>query len=143
MRAGEYKLEDLLLRSSKDRNLGEYKNHKVILKTGKFGPYLAWNSKNKSIGDDIDLETVTLDDVTSYLDEINETSTIIRIIDENTSIRVGKFGDYVFHKTTKAKNPVFIKLNEFIKLNGNDSYKTCDIKDLVNWLSKDKRFTRA
>ena len=41
-----------------------------------------------------------------------EKKTILRELDENTSVRNGKFGMYVFYKTEKMKKPKFININK-------------------------------
>ena len=35
---------------------------------------------------------------------------VVKVIDENSSIRKGKWGNYVFYKTKKMKKPRFIKM---------------------------------
>ena len=53
-------------------------------------------------------DKITLDDVKEYLD-----NKILRNINENLSIRKGKFGDYIYYKTAKMKKPQFYKFNKF------------------------------
>jgi hypothetical protein len=60
----------------------------------------------------------------------------VREIDDHTSVRTGKYGDYVFHKKPTWKKPRFLKLYDFIKLHGKDSYKTCEISVLRQWLAE-------
>ena len=48
------------------------------------------------------------------------------IIDKNTSIRTGKYGDYVYHKTSKMKKPRFYKLE----------IESRNIKDIKEYLQK-------
>jgi len=38
---------------------------------------------------------------------------------------------------------VFIKLAPFVKEHGADSYKTCPLETLVEWLSTDKRYRKG
>ena len=66
-------------------------------------------------------------------------SSIIRTIDDHTSVRRGKYGDYVFYKKPRWKKPLFIKLQGFIKENGEDSYKTCELPVLAEWLKTQKK----
>ena len=81
------------------------------------------------------MDDIVLDDVVDILCETKHPS-LIREIDENTSIRNGKYGHYVFHKKPDWKKPRFLKLNGFINEHGVDSYKTCDIKLLSDWLKE-------
>jgi len=54
---------------------------------------------------------------------------VIRIIDENTSIRKGKFGAYIYHKTKHMKSPQFFNMSKFKK-----GYVVCDLQDIKDWL---------
>ena len=129
---GEYSLEDILLQTNNGKNLGKYKNIDVILKNGKFGPYVEYNNQNKSIKNLL-FDDINLEDVISLLEE-SSTFGIIRKIDEDTSIRSGKYGDYIYHKKIKDKKPQFIKLNTFINKHGVNSYKTCEHKIIKDWI---------
>jgi hypothetical protein len=40
------------------------------------------------------------------------------------------------HKKPGWKKPRFLKLNEFIKEHGVNSYKTCDLNVLIKWLEE-------
>jgi len=55
---------------------------------------------------------------------------MIRDIDENTSIRNGKYGDYIYYKTEKMKKPKFINLKKF-----KEDYMNCDIELIKSWVS--------
>jgi DNA topoisomerase-1 len=56
---------------------------------------------------------------------------ILRTIDENTTIRYGRYGPYIFHKTQKMTKPSFIPLKGFAELHGN--YVTCDVAKIKEW----------
>lgn len=56
---------------------------------------------------------------------------ILRTIDENTTIRYGRYGPYIFHKTQKMTKPAFIPLKGFAELHGN--YITCDVAKIHEW----------
>ena len=57
--------------------------------------------------------------------------TFIRIINENLSIRNGKFGDYIFYKTKTMKKPKFFKLKGV-----KEDYKTCELSILIKWINE-------
>lgn len=61
---------------------------------------------------------------------------ILRTIDENTTIRYGRYGPYIFHKTAKMTKPAFIALKGFPELHGN--YITCDVTVLREWIEKEQ-----
>ena len=61
---------------------------------------------------------------------------ILRTIDENTTIRYGRYGPYIFHKTAKMTKPAFIALKGFPEKHGN--YITCDAAVLRVWIEKEQ-----
>jgi hypothetical protein len=60
---------------------------------------------------------------------------ILRTIDENTTIRYGRYGPYIFHKTQKMTKPTFVALKGFAELHGN--YVTCDVAKIHEWIATD------
>jgi len=60
-------------------------------------------------------------------------SQIVRVIDDNSSIRNGRFGPYIFYKTPKMSKPDFIPLKGFAQKNGD--YAKCDIAILKEWIT--------
>jgi DNA topoisomerase-1 len=58
---------------------------------------------------------------------------ILRTIDENTTIRYGRYGPYIFHKTQKMTKPAFVALKGFAELHGN--YITCDVAKIHEWIA--------
>jgi DNA topoisomerase-1 len=60
---------------------------------------------------------------------------ILRTIDENTTIRYGRYGPYIFHKTQKMTKPAFVALKGFPEAHGN--YITCDVAKIHEWISAD------
>ena len=109
------------------------------LKSGKFGFYIEWKDIKKSIEPEV-AEEMTLDDAIKLLSKNESTNlTIVRKIDDHTSIRVGKYGDYIFHKKKTMKTPKFYKLDDFVKDNKTEdgtemSYRTCDMSILSKWV---------
>ena len=101
------------------------------------GAYAEWNGQKISVRLENPIEELQLEDIIPFLNR--KPSDIVRVIDANTSIRSGQYGDYVFHKVPNTQKPVFIKLAPFIKKHSVD-YKTCPLNTLVDWLSDDKRY---
>ena len=58
---------------------------------------------------------------------------ILRTLDENTTIRYGRYGPYIFHKTQKMTKPAFVALKGFAELHGN--YITCDAAKIHEWIA--------
>jgi DNA topoisomerase-1 len=141
---GGYKLEDIADTETKTESkdsLGKYEGYDLVLKKGKYGLYVEWGEKSKSLKcfGNRPKENITYEDVVKILDEIPKdggtssgqtNANIVRNISENISIRRGKFGDYIFYKTEKMTKPEFFKLKEF----PND-YKTCDKGELTSWIN--------
>ena len=168
------------------RLMGQYQGQDVIIKSGKYGAYIAWGNTNLSLKpllqagegggsaptiaaaaaggkyahksktttnqkSEFDL---TLEDVIKFIernsapvvateDKDGEPSTsvpasatyiqgqILRTLDENTTIRYGRYGPYIFHKTQKMTKPAFVALKGFAELQGN--YIKCDAAVLREW----------
>lgn len=114
LKRGEYKLEDILDNTKKtsNRNLGTYKDKEVILKKGKFGNYINYDGKNKSIKHITkDFNSIEIDDIKDVLDgKKSANPNIIRVLSDEASIRKGKYGPYVMYKNNTMKKPKFIKI---------------------------------
>ena len=54
---------------------------------------------------------------------------MVRLITKDLSIRNGRFGDYIFYKTSEMKNPSFLKIKGF-----KEDYKTCSLDILIEWI---------
>lgn len=156
LKRGEYKISDIVIeKKSYGKSLGMYEDNEVILKKGKYGLYLEWGHIKKSINNnqeeldnnsDYDIDDNNDDnDDNNYIEEFKLEDaikilstdlnlTFIRKIDDNTWIRKGKYGDYIFHKKPNFKRPLFFKLNKFISEHGENSYKTCNISLIKNWI---------
>ena len=50
---------------------------------------------------------------TEHVDSAESGSGIVRVINDDMSIRNGKYGNYIFYKTMKMKKPKFISLKDF------------------------------
>jgi len=136
LKKNEYKLNDIIeLKEDNIRLLGKYNDHDVYLKKGKYGYYLECGKISKSLQTikiNVPLKNIELNDAITILQDINEDSNSLqRRINENISIRKGKYGDYIFYKTDKMYKPKFYKLNGF-----KDDYKNCELDKLYNWIKE-------
>ena len=137
LKNGEYKLEEIIVSSEDNiKILGEHDGCVVYLKSGKFGDYLEWGDIKKSlkfVKMNVPIKKIQLDDAINILFEAKKSdNSLIRKIDENLSIRSGKYGPYIFYKTSKMKKPQFMKLAGF-----DENPKSCAIEYLKSWI-KDK-----
>jgi hypothetical protein len=83
----------------------------------------------------LEINDIQYIDVIRYLDKdiLDPTKPIglVRELNNNLSIRAGKYGDYIFYKTAEMKNPTFLKLKGFT-----GDYKTCSISTIIEWIQK-------
>jgi DNA topoisomerase-1 len=129
---GEYKLEELIeekmeTTSETGKLLGTHNEEQVYLKTGKFGLFVQWGENTKALkGLRIKEPDITIDNILPYLINTN-----IQKINENISIRKGKYGDYIFYQTLTMKKPQFYKLNGFPC-----DYKTSSNRMILDWVDE-------
>ncbi len=90
--------------------------------------FIEKNSAPVVVEDDDGAPSMTSSGNTAYVQ-----GQILRTIDENTTIRYGRYGPYIFHKTAKMTKPAFIALKGFPELHGN--YITCDIAKIQEWIA--------
>jgi hypothetical protein len=131
LRSGEYNLDELLL--VKKEILGQYECNDLKIKTGKFGPYLEWGKNRVSLREwKQSLDELKLSDAIHIIDsnqEKTKTTTVLRLLGDNMSVRNGKYGPYIFYKTLKMKNPKFLPLKKCPH-----SYDSCDETVLIEWI---------
>jgi DNA topoisomerase I len=130
IREGKYSLEEVtdIQNNSDSKLLGVYKDTDVFIKQGKFGWYVEYGNKTQSLKilDISNIEDISLDNVISLL----ETSNILRIINENITIRKGPRGDYIFYKTKMMKKPKFFDIKQF-----SNDYINCQVEDIKTWIT--------
>lgn len=121
-----------------NNSIGKYKGQDLYIKKGKYGIYAQWGDERKSLkeefGNPTNLNNIKYLDVLKYLEkdnilDRNKPQGFIRDLTENISIRNGKWGDYIYYKKPRVKNPVFIPLKDF-----DENHRTCDKQVLLNWL---------
>lgn len=128
----EYSINDIIEEQSTNQIIGVYKGSNVMLKKGKYGNYITWGTDNKKSlsGLDKDIDDITIDDVIPIIEnKVTLNSSIVRTVNDNISIRSGKFGNYIFYKTIHMTKPKFIKLDGF---KGN--YNTCVKEDIERFV---------
>jgi DNA topoisomerase-1 len=106
------------------------------VKKGKFGLYAAWGTNNCSLKglDELNMDEIKLDEIIRYIENSSQDKVLIRQINKDISVRNGKYGHYVYYKTSKMTKPTFHKLQSF-----NDDYKTCAETVFVKWFSELKK----
>jgi DNA topoisomerase-1 len=134
---GEYKLDEVVEKMSSNK-IGRYQDEDLIVKKGKFGLYVVWgeNSKSLTCFGNRPVDNITFPEVYEILEkdgvlDPNKSVGFLRDITANLSIRRGKYGDYIFYKTSKMKSPKFLKLAGF-----KDDYRNCDKALLKGWIKE-------
>ena len=148
LKMGKYaNLSDILVEdSSLERVVGTYGGLNVVLKNGRFGMYVVWgkNGENrKSFKCSKNISDISLEEVIRHIENDftridgvavttigdGDVTDIIRIVNDDISIRKGNYGNYIFYKTAKMKKPKFISLKTF-KLD----YNNCGTSDIISWV---------
>lgn len=114
LKKGGYTVDELLEKKSafSERQLGSFKNQDVILKKGRYGLYIACGKKNYSVkGIKKSNHAIKLEDVLDILlGKKSSGSTILLTLHEHASVRSGKYGPYIYYKTSTMKKPRFLTL---------------------------------
>jgi DNA topoisomerase-1 len=137
-----FKLEDLIeadtnQNGTTDKILGKYKGEDLYIKKGKYGLYVKWGQETKPLKElgNRPIENVNYIEVLRILDkdilDADKPIGFVRELSTTISIRTGKFGDYIFYKKPRVKNPQFLKLKGFT-----DDYKKCNKDLILNWIKQ-------
>jgi DNA topoisomerase-1 len=127
---GEYRLEDLI--ENENKCLGIYENEEVVLKCGPYGNYVSWKDTTISLKQVLkkhSLENITLEMVTDLLLATTKNEKIIRHLDDFSSVRHSKHGNYIYYKTTKMKKPKFLGLT-----NCPHDVLMDEVPDILRWM---------
>jgi DNA topoisomerase-1 len=136
----DLKLEDVIdpqVDSIIDHPLGKYKGEDLYIKKGKYGLYVKWGSETRNMKElgNRPIENVNYMEVLLILEkdllDPDKPVGMIRELSPTISIRSGKYGDYILYKKPRAKNPQFLKLNDF----GGD-YKKCNKDLILGWIKE-------
>ena len=105
LKKGTIGLEDVLSDVQRDAKLlGEYQGERLILKKGKFGYYLSWGDNKKSIpSTDFDESNFTIENAVSIIE--TKDANMIRKIDDNSSVRNGKYGPCLLYTSPSPRDP--------------------------------------
>ena len=129
-------LADIIDPSESMGSIGKYRGVDLFIKKGKYGLYAQWGQEKVTLKEfgNRPIENITYLEVLKVLDRdtvLDPTKPVglVRELGHNLNIRTGKFGDYIFYKKPRAKNPQFLKLNGF-----NDDYKKCNKELILNWI---------
>lgn len=143
---GTYAVEDIL--EYPESLLGEYKGTPLKIKTGQYGHYLEWGNPPhlqkktlNNLDNSVSLYTFDLQQATDFIEgNMNELindadkKRIFRVLDPFTSIRQGKYGTYIYHKTEDMHKPKFISLKKCPI-----QFMTAPADELMKWVVSKKK----
>jgi len=138
LKANEYELSDLIDKT-KD-SIGAYQGLDLFIKKGKYGIYAEWGQNKKSLAE-LGNKPLTYIEVLKILEkdgvlDLTKPAGFVREISNNITIRSGKFGDYIFYKTSKMKKAQFFPIKEF-----KGDYKACKLSILKEWVKENHNIT--
>lgn len=133
LKNGGYDLEDLM--ETRTKGLGKYENEELYVKNGKYGWYVEWGSNKKSIKNiEKPLENLELKDIIEFIENDNETEKgnhVLRELNQNLSIRRGRYGAYIYYKKSCMKKPEFLNIKKF-----KGSYLFCEKQIVIDWINE-------
>ena len=133
LKAGEYSLEDLI------SPVIELEDG-ITIKTGKYGDYVEWKSSGSAFDSRKSLKGFSgskesIDDLREFIEGSDEVDkkrnpNLLRVLNENISIRKGKTGPYIFYKTGSMHKPQFFHLKTFPI----DTLYSCSRDIFLDWI---------
>jgi DNA topoisomerase-1 len=114
-------IKDEIPKQYNSLHAGIYKKHPVVIKDGPHGYYIDYNKECHSLEyfenismiptwiDNGEISSDDLNTLISYIENKTNPNIIVEI-NQNWSLRNGKFGKYLFYKTSKMKAPKFYKI---------------------------------
>jgi len=131
LKKGEYTLEELL--EIPREYLGKYLDKEVHLKNGPYGPYVLWGEETIKTSFKKDIWEITLEDIVEII-EFKPKSlppNVLRVINQNMTIRKGKYGPYIYYKTKDQEStpPKFYSFKPF-----KQNPLKCELMELTKWI---------
>ena len=126
LKRSEYSTVELV--EYKNSFIGIYEGVLLYIKIGEFGLYVEHNSKNYKVSNSV--ADITMDKAIEIMNSDekmkNVSTTILRFVNNDISVRNGKNGKpYIFYKTKSMKKPIFISVNK-------SDILTCPTKDIID-----------
>lgn len=124
----KYTAEELI--EENNQCIGVYQDHKVFVKTGRYGAYVEWNDQKKTLKNiNKTVSEITLEDVIQVLNDEVQDKNVLRALNANLSIRKGKFGPYIYYKAPQLTKPQFFNIKKY-----KGSYLEDEIETVLEWI---------
>ena len=128
LKEGKYDLDELV--EIKERYIGKYEDEDLFVKHGMYGLYAQWGENKKTLNSiKKTIENITMEDIEKCILTKNESSNILRVINDDISVRKGKYGPYVYYKRKDMGQPQFYNIKKF-----KEGFTYCEKKVLIDWL---------
>ena len=129
LKSGEYTLTELAKQGS--RVIGEWEGSELIISDGRYGVYAQWGENKKSLSFiKKPFSELNMEDVTEHLYKAEKIDpNVLRVLDNDFSVRTGKYGPYVYYKRTNMAKPVFYNIKKF-----KESFTYCKPEILIQWV---------
>ena len=125
-----YTAEELI--EEAENYLGVYQEQNVYIKNGKYGAYVECGEKKKSLKNaDKDASVFTIEDAIKLLTEEVQEKSVLLTLNEEISIRKGKYGPYIFYNPPGTAKPQFFNIKKY---KGN--YFNDDVNEVLDWIKK-------
>ena len=125
----KYELHELV--DAADQSLGMYEDQELFLKNGKYGYYVEWGEKRESIKQiKKPVNEITYDDIITFLKDKKNDPTMLRVFNDNLSVRKGKYGPYIFYKTADMKKPSFFNIKKCPF-----GFLSCTEEEMISWIN--------
>jgi len=129
LKAGEYTLSELSKQGS--RIIGEWEGTELTILNGRYGIYAQWGENKKSLSFiKKPFAEVLMEDVSPHLSsKVKIETSVLRVLNDNFSVRTGKYGPYVYYKRANMAKPIFYNIKKF-----KESFTYCNADILIKWI---------
>ena len=129
LKAGEYTLTDLAKQSS--RVIGQWEGSELSILNGRYGIYAQWGENKKSLSFiKKPFAELTTEDISEHLSKSEKTdANVLRVLNDEFSVRKGKYAPYVYYKRANMAKPEFYNIKKF-----KESFTYCEPEILIQWV---------
>tara|TARA_R110000868_G_scaffold252178_1_gene508836 strand:- start:5520 stop:7859 length:2340 start_codon:yes stop_codon:yes gene_type:complete len=129
-------LEEAIALLAWPRVLGEYNKLEVTVNVGKFGPYVKYDGAFTSLGEELDVNTVTLEECTEIIKEaikVKNNRVIKEFKSKDIFVLNGKYGAYISKGKKNFKIPEYHEAKDL-------TLKDCE--EIIKNFKPKKKFTK-